>query len=113
MAAPSDLQARDDAATANVSEVRAEVDSLGLPIGWVRATSGNGDDPRRMPTEASGWLIKLFGLLLTGFAVSQGSPFWFDLLNKFMVARSTVKPPERERNPSRTTEISVSSTPRE
>lgn len=113
MAGASDPQARDAAASANLREVRADVESLGLPIGWVRATSGNTEDPRRMPTEASGWLIKLFGLLLTGFAVSQGAPFWFDLLNKFMTARSTVKPPERDRNASRTTEVSVSSTPNE
>ena len=111
LAGASDPQARDAAASANLREVSAEVESLGLPIGWVRGTSSNAADPRRMPTEASGWLIKLFGLLLTGFAVSQGAPFWFDLLNKFMTARSTVKPPERDRNPSRTTEVSVSSTP--
>ena len=94
----SDAQARDDAAGENLRQVRADVDSMGLPIGWVLATSGNVGDPRRTPIDASGWLIKLFGLLLTGFAVSQGSPFWFDLLNKFMVARSTVKPPERDRD---------------
>ena len=35
------------------------------------------------------------GILLTGFAISQGAPFWFDLLNKFMVVRSTVKPTEK------------------
>ena len=37
----------------------------------------------------------MFGLLLTGFAISHGAPFWFDLLNKFMVIRSTVKPAEK------------------
>jgi hypothetical protein len=99
-AGSSDAQARDDAAGENLRQVRADVDSLGLPIGWVLATNGNVGDPRRTPIDASGWLIKLFGLLLTGFAVSQGSPFWFDLLNKFMIARSTVKPPERDREPS-------------
>jgi hypothetical protein len=28
-------------------------------------------------------------------AVSLGAPFWFDVLNKFMVVRSTVKPKEK------------------
>jgi hypothetical protein len=28
-------------------------------------------------------------------AVSFGAPFWFDLLNRFMVVRSTVKPKEK------------------
>lgn len=90
-----DAQAREKAATDNFLQARAAVDSLGLPIGWVRATSDNLDDPRRTPMDAAGWLIKLFGILLTGFAISQGSPFWFDVLNKFMVARSTVKPVEK------------------
>lgn len=35
------------------------------------------------------------GWILTAFAVSFGAPFWFDLLNKFMVIRSTVKPKEK------------------
>ena len=29
------------------------------------------------------------------FAISLGAPFWFDMLNKFMVVRSTVKPHEK------------------
>ena len=40
-------------------------------------------------------MLKLVGILVTGFAISQGAPFWFDLLNKFMVIRSTVKPAEK------------------
>ena len=35
------------------------------------------------------------GWLLTALAVSMGAPFWFDLLNKFIVIRSTVKPKEK------------------
>ena len=35
------------------------------------------------------------GWLLTGIALSLGAPFWFDLLNKFMVVRSTIKPQEK------------------
>jgi hypothetical protein len=30
-------------------------------------------------------------------AITLGAPFWFDLLNRFMVARSTVKPDEKEK----------------
>ena len=99
-AGTGDALAQSAAAGETLRQVRADVDSIGLPIGWVLASSGNVSDPRRTPTDGSGWFLKLFGLLLTGFAVSQGSPFWFDLLNKFMVARSTVKPPERDREPS-------------
>jgi len=35
------------------------------------------------------------GWLVTAFAVSLGAPFWFDMLNKSIVVRSTVKPHEK------------------
>jgi hypothetical protein len=37
----------------------------------------------------------LFGWSITALAISLGAPFWFDLLNKIMVIRSTVKPKEK------------------
>ena len=66
-----------------------EIQKLGLPVGWDRA------DPRTIPNNFGGWLIKIIGWLLTAIAISLGAPFWFDLLNKFMVVRSTVKPHEK------------------
>jgi hypothetical protein len=92
--APADAEARDALATANLQQARAAVDDLGLPLGWVTATD-DPDDPRRLPAGPGEWLLKLLGLALTGFAVSQGAPFWFDMLNKFIVIRSTVKPSEK------------------
>jgi hypothetical protein len=41
------------------------------------------------------WLGRLPGWLLTALAITLGAPFWFDLLNKIMVIRSTVKPHEK------------------
>ncbi len=35
-----------------------------------------------LPNQSAGPLAKLLGLLLTAVAVSQGAPFWFDLLSK-------------------------------
>lgn len=67
----------------------AKIRNLGLPVGW------NRDDPRTIPDTVGGWVIKLIGWLLTAIAISLGAPFWFDLLNKFMVVRSTVKPHEK------------------
>ena len=50
-------------------------------------------------TGAGGWWDQLFwhilGWLITALAVSLGAPFWFDLLNKFIVVRSTIKPHEK------------------
>lgn len=98
---PQEKQDRQDAAFKRVSEIRAQLNSTGLPLGW-----GASNDPyelrRHPPFERSwsafgAWIMKLLGLLITGFAVSQGAPFWFDILNKFMVIRSTVKPREKSR----------------
>jgi hypothetical protein len=60
---------------------------LGLPLGW----DGLG------PIGPYGWTMKFLGIFMTGLAVSLGAPFWFDLLNKFIVVRSTVKPTEKSR----------------
>jgi hypothetical protein len=68
------------------------VGALGLPLGW------SADDPRTMPSWGfMVWLSKVSGWLLTAVAISLGAPFWFDLLSKFMIVRSTVKP--REKSP--------------
>jgi hypothetical protein len=66
-----------------------EIQKLGLPMGW------NMDDPTTFPNTLGGWLAKGLGWLLTAFAISLGSPFWFDLLNKIMIVRSTVRPKEK------------------
>jgi hypothetical protein len=68
----------------------AQLDTLKLPILW----RGVPFQPGPIADHVLGSLI---GWLLTAFAVSFGAPFWFDLLNKIMVIRSTVKP--REKSP--------------
>ena len=73
----------------------------GVPLGWLvspldkQTPSDFAHDWRRIPTDFGGWLFKIAGILLTGFAVTLGAPFWFDVLNRFMVVRSTVKPDEK------------------
>jgi hypothetical protein len=70
---------------------REQLEKLGLPIGWP-----NGVD--FFPSPFDPWkhlFIPLIGWLLTALAISLGAPFWFDLLNKFMVIRATVKPHEK------------------
>lgn len=86
------------------------LDQLHLPLGWTDTTFGL---PGRTRTvEAKGesgavtplqvtlrwwdhFLSPLLGWILTGLAITLGAPFWFDLLNKFMVIRATVKPHEK------------------
>jgi hypothetical protein len=67
-------------------EAQAQLTALSLPIGW---SSRN-----QPPATLLGWIIKLLGWLLSGFAIAQGAPFWFDLLNRFTNIRGTGKRPE-------------------
>jgi len=39
--------------------------------------------------------LVLIGWLITALAVMLGAPFWFDVLNKFMTIRATVKPTQK------------------
>jgi hypothetical protein len=103
---------------------KGEIASLGLPVGWKKAEKGkefmylnqltsklpligftfelspyfDEDYPNNNNRNEPFWLLKLLGWLITGAAVSLGAPFWFDVLNKFMVVRSTVKPKEKSKN---------------
>ena len=61
-----------------------------MPLGW----TGESCNPFNL---SCGWdwlLRKIFGLLITVFALSLGAPFWFDLLNKFINLRGTGNPPK-------------------
>lgn len=76
-------------ADTSVNAYFQRLEELRLPIGWPL--------PQREDAgEDGGWIVTLvLGWLITAFAVSFGAPFWFDLLNKVMVIRSTVKPHEK------------------
>lgn len=74
-----------------IRENRALAESLGLPIGWVP-----GEVESVNEQGVTGWAKKLFGLFLTGLAISFGAPFWFDLLNKLVSLRSTLKPKDKD-----------------
>jgi hypothetical protein len=80
--------------TAAYQAARAELDSLSLPIGW----SAGWGAPKPAHEWTGVWnsvLGPLLGWLLTALAATMGAPFWFDILNKVMVIRSTVKPHEK------------------
>ena len=51
-------------------------------------------DPRRVVGGPSAWLFwKFVGIALTALAISQGAPFWFDLLQKVVNLRLGGNPP--------------------
>jgi hypothetical protein len=89
--------ARAAAASSDFARARAALDSLGLPIGWSNVQVGK----KGQEADLSDWvtfiLLSLLGWAATGMAATMGAPFWFDVLNKVMVIRSTVKP--REKSP--------------
>jgi hypothetical protein len=69
-----------------------DLKALNLPIGW------DGEWKLVNPFVEGWWdsvFILVVGWLMTAFAATLGAPFWFDVLNKVMVIRSTVKPHEK------------------
>ena len=78
----------------NYETAKQQLDTLTVPIGW---NVGWGA-PRPGDAHLSAWndfFGPIVGWLLTALAATLGAPFWFDLLNKIMVIRSTVKPHEK------------------
>jgi len=73
----------EDATKTTFTTLRNEFEQLTLPVGWKQRPTYE-----ELPSRLLGWF-------LTMVAVSLGAPFWFDVLNKFMVVRSTVKPNEK------------------
>lgn len=83
--------------------LQKRLDTLDYPIGWPGRVIWPGDAPPdrdQKGTEVLWWLgtfpwHAIPGWILTALAITLGAPFWFDLLNKIMVIRSTVKPHEK------------------
>ncbi len=70
-----------------------ELDDLGIPFGWPPR-----DEKKSWWEQNSAVLGRpgtWIGWLFTAIAISLGAPFWFDMLNKIMIVRSTVKPGEK------------------
>ncbi len=70
---------------------------LDLPIGWgetgyQRISERMDGSPVNVAFEI---LLLIVGYLIVGFSATLGAPFWFDVLGKIMVVRSTVKPTEK------------------
>ncbi len=90
---------------------RKDLEALRLPIGWdhvdfgipgtkrevtLPARAGRAATTQMVPRGAWDYVVSpLLGWFMVAFAATLGAPFWFDLLNKFMVIRSTVKPHEK------------------
>ncbi|NBB14022.1 hypothetical protein GVN21_01480 [Caulobacter sp. SLTY] len=111
---------------ADLTQLRKDLGSMGYPVGWrydvwrkadgqpvvtlwnydlqvplpapqsCLKSAGNGCEIQRYV--GFGEILSMItGWLITAAAISFGAPFWFDVLNKIMVIRSTVKPREKSR----------------
>jgi len=84
------------------------LEGLNIPLGW---------PDQRPPRDYSNpltvigyWLLKLIGLMATTLAMTQGAPFWFDMLNRVTNLRATGKPPEKSTPATTTTTTSTTTT---
>jgi hypothetical protein len=87
-------------------EIRGKLSGLEI-LGWKNNDhkadkASQKSDPREHPIfdslnpadiDEKGWLFKIAGLAITMGAVSQGAPFWFDILKKVVNLRGAGKPP--------------------
>ena len=69
---------------ASATEALDELKGLQFPVGWYE---------RHRPQDVAEWLVALAGWLLTGFAVTFGAPFWFDVLGRFANLRAAGRKP--------------------
>ena len=84
-------------ASATGPQAKEELTKLSLPIGWTNVSWPQKGEWTYGVNLFAG-LMALAGWALTIFAISLGAPFWFDVLNKFIVVRATVKPTEKSPN---------------
>lgn len=104
------LEANIKTAETQAKLLKEQLFGLGLPVGWTEMRKGAEirvacTEPKAdwvddigcaiWPYEVQMILGAIPGWLITAFAISFGAPFWFDMLNKMMVIRSTVKPHEK------------------
>jgi hypothetical protein len=79
-----------------VVQARNNLNNLAVPLGWCKASAADCSEDRQWPT-GDEWFLKVLGILITVLAVSQGAPFWFDLLQKVVNLRLAGDPPQDSR----------------
>jgi hypothetical protein len=87
---------RDRELAASVGTLQRELEQYGYPVGWTQDIWEKfiKDWQNQKMRVLSTWIL---GWLLTAVAMTMGAPFWFDLLNKLVSLRSSVKPADPSR----------------
>lgn len=100
----------------SLKEIRKRLATANVPLGWcwvsansqkqcfpsiqgTTSTPGVDDaDPRIVSLcDPVWWILKILGIALTTLAISQGAPFWFDLLRKVANVRLAGSSPEEKK----------------
>jgi hypothetical protein len=95
-----------------INSILIMTDELGFPVGWSKSEAplswfAKGDIPklpnnklgkylnnRNDNLEFGSFFMYLIGIFLTGFLLSFGAPFWFDILVKFVNIRKAGQKPQ-------------------
>ncbi len=72
---------------ADTEPLLADLEDLTIRIGWSSILK-NAPPRDSLVDFAKFWFLKTLGLLITTIAVSQGAPFWYDILRKVTEAKS-------------------------
>jgi hypothetical protein len=109
-----------DSMLKGLSDVKKDLTQINVPLGWCWKSGGDqkkcfpnlgssavtanaeATDPRMiMPSDEPNpilWLfLKFVGITLTALAISQGAPFWFDLLQKAVNLRFSGYAPDEKK----------------
>lgn len=73
-----------------VDDMSARIKSTGVLI-------GHPDGKFSWPTADMAGALRIAGWLATALAIMLGAPFWFDLINKLVPIRSSLKPQDKEK----------------
>ncbi len=87
------LLSQRDGPDGGFAALQRDLDSIQFPTGWEPPPQHLTAMRNGAPHPDAGALLQaLFGWMVTAFAVMLGAPFWFDMLNRFVVVRSAVRP---------------------
>lgn len=73
---------------AEIDYTYQQIQALQLPIGWNATEPFSISSLSKQIIQTGGSVQKIIGWLLTGFIVSFGAPFWFDILKRFVNVRN-------------------------
>ena len=73
----------------NLKTIKSKLSETKLPLGW----SNHKESLNTLRLGFFGWIMKIIGLMISAFAVSLGTPFWFDILNKLVNIRGAGNKP--------------------